>query len=81
VGGGRGGRRRGGGGRSPRGAAAYQTRARKGPAYVGKVGPFKGEYYLVGSSGLGAGKGSGSNSSQPTGIVNTLGSGAVNTLG
>ena len=39
---------------------------------MGSAGPFRGKCYSVYSSGLGAGKGLGSNSSQPTGIVNTL---------
>lgn len=49
----------------------------KDPADVGSAGPFRGKCYSVCSSGLGAGKGSGSNSSQPTGIVNTLPSATV----
>ena len=59
-----------------------RARVHGGPADEGSAGPFNGEPYLVGfSSGLGAGKGLGSKSSLPTGIVNTLRSGAVNTLG
>ena len=54
-----------------------RARAREGPADEGPAGPFRGELYSVGSSGLGAGKGSGSKSSQPTGIVNTLPSATV----
>ena len=63
--------------RSPPGAAATGTGREKAPPVWGPAGPFKGEYYLVGSLGLGAGKGSGSKSSQPTGIVNTLPSATV----
>lgn len=49
----------------------------EGPTDEGPAGPFRGEYYSVESSGLGAGKGSGSKSSQPTGTVNTLPSATV----
>lgn len=58
-----------------RGQALYL--GREGPADEGSAGPFRDECYSVGSSGLGAGKGSGSNSSHPTGIVNTLPSATV----
>lgn len=54
-----------------------RARVRKGPADEGPAGPYSGKPYSVGSSGLGAGKGSGSKSSQPTGIVNTLPSATV----
>lgn len=61
--------------RSPRVLAGCtrcgRARVRKGPADVGPAGPFRGEYYSVlSSSGLGAGKGLGSKSSQPSGMVN-----------
>ena len=49
----------------------------KRPRRRGAAGPFRGECYSVGSFGLGAGKGSGSKSSQPTGIVKTLPSATV----
>lgn len=48
----------------------------QGPADKGQAGPLRGEYYSVGSSGLGAGKGLGSKSSLPAGISNTLPSAA-----
>ena len=48
-----------------------RARLREGPAGEGPAGPFRGEYYSVlSSSGLGAGKGLGSKSSQPSGMVN-----------
>ena len=50
----------------------------QGPADEGPAGSLRGELYSVGfSSGLSAGKGSGSKSSQPTGMVNTLPSATV----
>lgn len=58
-------------------AEAHLVWARKGPTDEGPAGPFRGEYYSVGSSGLGAGKGSGSKSSQPMGMVNTWSSATV----
>lgn len=67
--------------RSPMGyrrrGCRYQNRARKGLADEGPAGLFRGGYYSVDSFGLGVGKGLGSKSSQPTGIVNTQPSATV----